>query len=351
MAARYVRLADDPLGTPHTAARCCWCGGPLITNQVQQLRCWTCVSVPCIERQIRYGLYVTYSAAQARELGIPGGAGKRCWHVPLPSQVAPYEWREPYPGYLLWGGRAGPGKSTGARWWLYHRSLNVPGHEALLLRENWDQLQANHTIKMAVEVPKLGGRWMETDRLAVFGKGSDQSLIYCGHMAEADAIERYLGIEYGAIAADEASRYPVDHEGTPVLAELSTRARKEYVDREGRVVSGVFLPVTNPGGPSAAWLQDMCILKTPDVEKFPALRPEYVDGEQVSGYRPEQWHYLAASLKDNPYMRPDYAQTQLAVLSATRYAQLAEGDWNASAAQFFREWSERYHVRRAVLAA
>jgi hypothetical protein len=56
-------------------------------------------------------------------------------------------------------------------------------------------------------------------------------------------------------------------------------------------------------------------------------------------------------LRDNPYMRPDYAQTTLAVLSGTRYKQLAEGDWSAFAGQFFREWNERYHVRRTVFAA
>lgn len=345
-----VRLTDA-LGTAHRKAECCWCHGPLVVNQVEQLRCWTCREPACMLRQVKWGLYVTYTASEARALGLKE-KGKYCWHVPLPSQVAPYEWNAPYPGYLLWGGRAGPGKSTGGRHWLYHRSLTVPGHEALLLRENWDQLKANHTVKMAVEVPKLGGRWMNEDRMAIFGKGSDQSIIYCGHMADVDALERYIGIEYGAIVADEASRYPVNFEGVPVLAELSTRARKEYTDRHGQFVSGVFMPVTNPGGPSAAWLRDMHIDHTPNFEVFPALEPEYDEaGAQVSGYRAEQWHYLAASLKDNPYMREDYAQTQLAVLSGVRYRQLAEGDWDAFDGRFFNEWDPRLHVAVATTAA
>lgn len=345
-----VRLHDAGIGTRHPVACCCWCGGPLVVNQVEQLRCWTCAETACLWRQVRHALFTEVSSREAKALGLK--AGRYGWHVPLPSQVAPYEWDRPYPGYLLWGGRAGPGKSTGGRWWLYHRSLSVPGHEALLLRENWDQLKANHTVKMAVEVPKLGGRWLDTDRMAVFGKGSDQSLIYCGHMADMDAVERYLGIEYGAIVADEASRYPVNHDGVTALAELSTRARKEYIDRQGRAVSSVFMTVTNPGGPSAAWLKEMHIDQTPDYEKFPALRPVVDDGgAQVSGYRKEQWVYLAASLRDNPYMREDYAQTTLAVVSATRYKQLAEGDWNAFEGQFFPEWNEAHHVRRAVIAA
>jgi hypothetical protein len=332
-----VSALTSPIGTAHKTARCCWCEGALVVGQVLELRCWLCPQ--CYRRQVGYALSVKAKAGK-----------ETCYHVPLPSQVPLYE-AAAAGGYLLWGGRAGPGKSTGLRWLLYHRSLSVPGHEALLLRENWDQLQANHTIKMAYEVPQLGGRWLEGDKRAVFGKGSDQSIIYCGHMSEPEAVQRYLGIEYGLIGPDEASIYPVDHEGTTVLAELSTRARRDYVDRLGRLVKGVFLPTTNPGGPSAQWLKDQFIDHTPDFEKFPALRPVYEDGTQVSGYRAEQWRYVAASLRDNPYMRADYKETNLAVLSGTRYKQLAEGDWNASASQFFREWDERLHIRRAVIAA
>lgn len=344
-----MRVETAPLGTPHPRAKCRWCSAHLIVNSVEQLRCWLCPN--CYERQIAYGVFVQYSAAKARELGLPT-AGRYCWHVPLPSQVAPYEWQASFPGYLLWGGMAGPGKSTGGRWWLYHRSLTVPGHEALLLRENNDQLEANHTLKMAVEVPRLGGVWYESKKLAVFGKGSDQALIHCGHMADLAAVQRYLGVEYGAILADEAALYPVTPEGATVLAELSTRARKEYVNREGRVVAPVFMPVTNPGGPSAPWLYEMCIAREPDYERYPALRPEFDEtGTQIGGYRPEQWQFLKATLDENPYMRDDYRRTTLAVLSGTRYKQLAEGDWSAFDGQFFAEWEERYHVRTAAIAA
>lgn len=304
------------------------------------LRCWVCPT--CYPRQLRWALKVHHQKLKTVAY----------YHVPLPSQVPLYE-EAVAGGYVLWGGKAGPGKSTGARRWLYHRSLSVPGHEALLLRENWDQLQGNHTIKMAVEVPLLGGKWYETDRRAVFGTGSSQSIIFCGHMAEADAVTRYLGIEYGAIVADEASLYPLNHEAVPVLAELSTRARRSYRNREGAVVKPVVLSVTNPGGPSAEWLRDMHIRKTPDFEKYPALRPVYDEatGEQVRGYRAEAWRYIKAELRDNPYAPPDYAQTHLAVLSGTRYKQLAEGDWDSFAGQFFKAWDEQYHVRRARLAA
>lgn len=342
--ARPVKLASDPEGTPHRRARCCWCRAALVIARIAELqniasgghdRCWVCPN--CWRRQVSWAL-------MKRE-----GKGKVIYHVPLPSQVLFYESKKPN---RLWGGKAGPGKSVGVRWFLYRRSLAVPGHESLLLRENWDQLRDNHTLKMAVEVPLLGGRWLETDRKAIFGKGSDQSIIHCGHMAEAESVTRYLGIEYGAIVPEEASLYPVTGSGVPVLAELSTRARKEYVDREGNTIPPVFLPVTNPGGPSAQWLSDMFITHTPDLEMFAALRPEVDDetGEQVSGYRAEDWEYLPAELDDNPYMREDYRQTVLANLSTVRYKQLALGDWASFEGMFFPEFDKMIHVQLARIA-
>jgi len=246
---------------------------------------------------------------------------------------------------------AGPGKSHGIRWWLYKRSLAIPGHEALLLRENWDQLDKNHLRPMEREVPALGGKFYKSDRKAEFSVGGHTSIIDCGHMADTDAIGRYIGTEYGAIVPDEASLYPVDQDGVPILAELSTRARKLYKDTNGVPVIPRFVPVTNPGGPSAFWLRDMFIDHTPDLEKFPALRPVFdATGTQTKGYQAKDWAFIPARLQDNPYMRDDYADTDLAVLSGTRYRQLADGDWNVFAGAFFREWQPTregaaWHVR------
>ena len=337
---RPVRLTTDPVGTPHRVARCCWCGASLVIAEIAELenlaaqsgkRCWVCPG--CVDRQL------------AQALVVIQGKKKRLYHVPLPSQVLFYESTV---RYRLWGGKAMPGKSTGVRWWLYKRSLQIPGHEALLLRENWDQLRDNHTLKMELEVPLLGGRWMKEDRMAVFGAGSTQSIIHCGHMADVAALGRYIGIEYGAVVADEAALYPLTPQGAPVLAELSTRSRREYTDREGVLHGPVFLPVTNPGGPSAAWLADMHIHHTPDFEMFPNLRPGYDDdGAQVSGYRAEDWTYLPAQLENNPYAPEDYKTTTLANLSEVRYKQLAEGDWTSFEGMFFPEWHPAVHVVEA----
>lgn len=334
---------QQPIGTPHKTARCCWCASALIVAQVLQKRAWVC---PVDwRRQVKYATYIVPRGKEhARLLGVAIGT-QVCLDVPLPSQAQIEErietFRIQYPGKrlnLTWGGQAGPGKSYGIRWFLYRRSLSTPKHEALLLRENWEQVEKTHIRKMREELPLLGARLV--DRTAVFENGA---YIDCGHMADKEAVNRYLSTGYGVIAPDEATLYPVDDEGTPVLAELSTRARESWPSLQGVPSVPLFVPTTNPGGPSAAWLLDMCIDHTPDFEKFPALAGIKPDGTPV--YNPDHWQYQAASLDDNPYMREDYATTDLAVLSKWRYAQLRHGDWHVFAGQFFSKWLEQSHQR------
>jgi hypothetical protein len=316
---------QQPIGTPHVGATCIWCQRPLIVGQVLDLRCWLC---PVDwRRQVQHATTVKATGkGHAQLLGVAVGTTV-CLNVPLPSQVL---FEECGAKNVLWGGQAGPGKSHGVRWWLYTRSLTVPGHEALLLRENWEQLEKTHLRKMAAELPKLGAKLV--DRTAVFPNGS---FIDCGHMADAAAVSRYLSTEYGAIVPEEASLYPTDTDGNTPLGELSTRARKVYQDLQGKPVRPRFMPVSNPGGPSAGWLLDLFVEHTPDFEKYPALAKKY---------DPAQWVYIPATLDDNPYQDPEYEDT-LAVLSKWRYDQLRHGDWHVFSGQFFSKWQEHRHVR------
>lgn len=317
-------LKDRPIGQAHATATCCWCKAPLVVAQVMQLRCWVC---PIDwRRQVQHALIVTAAHKDhAKLMGVTVGT-KVCLDVPLPSQV---QIEDATAKNILWGGQAGPGKSHGVRKFLYRRSLAVPGHLSLLLRENWDQLDKTHIRNMQAELPLLGARM--ADRTAIFPNGS---FIDCGHMADADSVSRYLSTEYGCIVPEEASLYPVNSEGISPLAELSTRARIDGTDTQGRIVPAKFVPVTNPGGPSHSWLMDLFVDHTPDFDTFPALRETY---------RAEDWLYIPARLDDNPYMRESYKH-DLSVLSKYRYEQLRHGDWHVFAGQFFGKWQERQHV-------
>src|SRR3990167_7194934 len=251
-----VSLTESPIGTLHVKATCCWCGRPLAVGQVIQKRCWLCPAD--YMRQVSKALCVKpQSKGHAKLLGVPVGT-EVCLNVPLPSQAL---FEECAAKNILWGGQAGPGESHGVRWWLYKRSLTTPKHEALLTRENWEQLEKTHIRRMQEELPLIGAEMVGTE-----ARFSNRAFIDCGHMADAKSVSRYLSTEYGTIAPDEASQTPVDSEGLTPLGELSTRARKEFVDVNGQDVRPRFFPASNPGGPSAAGLCGMFIDPTPDLE-------------------------------------------------------------------------------------
>jgi hypothetical protein len=145
---------------------------------------WVCGQPACLTRQMDRALVV-------------GGVVK---YVPLPSQVL---FEESPAKNVLWGGQAGPGKSHGARWWLYKRSLTVPGHEALIAAGELGAAGQDAHPQDEGGVADAGAKLV--DRTAVFPNGS---FIDCGHMADVEAVGRYLSTEYGAIVPDEASCIP-----------------------------------------------------------------------------------------------------------------------------------------------
>ena len=223
--------------------------GALVVGVVVQLRCWLCAV--CWKRQVAQALMVT----------MKGGV-RECVNVPLPSQAL---FEECGAKNVLWG-HAGPGKSHGVRQWLYKRSLMIPDHKALLLRENSKQLETTHLFDMKRELPRLDAKLV--DETARFPNGAE---IHCGHMADEGAVQRYLGTEYGAIVAEEGSLYPVNGQGASTLSELRTRARKDYVDVNGTKVSPKVRGADESRGPSAGYLCDMFVDHTPDYERYPRL--------------------------------------------------------------------------------
>jgi len=255
------------------------------------------------------------------------GKEAQCLFVPVPKQVV--MWECPARN-ILWGGAAGPGKSTGVRWWLYRQCLTIPGFEALLLRENYKQLLQTHIRRMETEARLLGATLVKSEGVLRFPNGS---LIQCGHMEDADAVQNYLSTEYDAIAADEGSQYPIGELGEVPLLELSTRARsnKPLVRAAG---GAKFVIPSNPGGPTSQALLQVFVDHAPDFERYPALQ---------AVYDPANFTYIPATLDDNPYIDPDYLTT-LALLPKWRYEQLRHGDWRIFSGQFFSQWQESHHV-------
>lgn len=312
--------------TVHQTARCCWCRGPLAlvpqarsSEWVLEAHYW-CGNPPCRVRQAEWALSRTVKAGKQKLIEY--------LFVPLPKQV---EFLSRHAPYKLYGGAAGPGKSHAMRWALYRLAQRIPNFRALLLRESYEELEQTHFADMEVEQELVGGRFIKGDHLMVW---ENKSRIIGGHMQDAKAIRRYLSTNYDVIACDEGSQYPCDDRKQPLL-ELSTRARSTKGAAKPLIGDGQFWVATNPGGPSAALLEDFFIRQTPDFEKYPALKKDY---------RPEEWQYIEALLDDNPYSSESY-ERKLAVLPAWRYQQLRHAQWGITEGQFFDEWNSGWHVR------
>lgn len=283
---------------------------------------WWCGEPGCRRRQLACA--ISRQAWQGRQ------PVHERWFVPLPLQAEFYERRAPR---KLWGGAAGPGKSFGARRLALRKCLMTPGLNVLLLRKTFPELERTHIKALRREADDLGFTWSESRKTAEFP--TSKASLECGHLEDADAVQKYLSAEYDLIIGDEAVQFDPDG-----LMEVMSRAR---TTNEAVIAAGgaeVWL-VTNPGGPSHALLKDLFITKTPDVERYPAL---------AAHYRPEEWRFIPATLDDNPYLDPAYETLALSGLRKARYEQLRHADWDVAEGQFFEEFSERVHVQAVTLA-
>lgn len=293
---------------------------------------WWCLTPECYRKQLKYGISRQVTEWQRIDgQNIPKTRYERL-HIPTPKQVTYSSSRAKK---RLFGGSAGPGKSTEGRRGMYRKALDIPGYEGLILRETFPELERTHLRRMAIEEEWFGDQaeFIESKRVMKFRNGS---LIECGHMDDERALQKYLSTEYDEIMADEGSRFDPMR-----LLELSTRARsskQKVLDLGGPW----FDVVSNPGGRAADMLYDLFIVKEVDPEKYPVLAG--VDEEGKPFYDPSEWEYIPATLDDNPYIDPAYVKA-LAVLQPWRYQQLRYGDWLAKAGMFFSSWRDGHHTR------
>jgi hypothetical protein len=308
--------------TQHPTASCCWCQSKL--EQIENV--WWCPQKECRTKQRESGIAFQVPTI---EKGKHTGWGWTYWFTPLPSQ-AEFERRQA--PRKLWGGAAGPGKSYGARRLAMRRCQVIPNYSVLLLRKTFPELERTHIKAMRRESQELGFTWAESRKTAEFKNGST---IECGHMEDADSVQKYLSTEYDLIIAEEGVQFQPD-----ALMELMSRARTSNPHVIARGGAEVWIP-TNPGGPSHALLRDLFITHTPDIERYPAMKTKY---------RAEQWCFIPAKLDDNPYLDPDYESLALSGLRKARYEQMRHGDWDAAEGMFFEDFSSRTHSRELQLA-
>lgn len=238
---------------------------------------------------------------------ITGEKSVNRFFTPTPKQIlallCPYR-------NLMWGGRAGTGKSHWLRNEAYMRCLSVPGYRALLLRRQFTELRDTHLDKAAVEASQIGATWRASEFTVVFKNGSR---LRFGHCENDDAVKTYLSSEFDWIGFDEGSTF-TDYAFWFICSRL--RTTKPGVVPLCRVGS-------NPG---AQWCRRTFITRD-------------ITADEQPGYNADDYFFIPATIEDNPHVNKAEQEARLNSLPSEALRKMyRDGDWDAVEGQMFDEW-------------
>ena len=245
------------------------------------------------------------------------GEVTRRFYIPTPKQVMMHMSTV---RNLLWGGRAGTGKSWALRHDAYMRCLTIPGYRVLILRRQFTELRDTHLDKAAIEVPILTGserNWRASENTALFPHPNGMvSRIRFGHCQTDDDVRQYLSSEFDLIIYDEGSTF--------------TEYAVRFINSRLRTAKKGVTPLVRIGSnPGAQWLYRYYIAKDVTAEDDPS-------------YKPEDYHYIPATIEDNHHINLEEQEMRLNALPSEALRKMyRDGDWLAVEGQFFSEWSPK----------
>ena len=240
------------------------------------------------------------------------------------------EFHESRAKYRLFGGAAGPGKTTALLWEAIRKANEVPGCDTLLLRRTYPELESSLLAQFRRDVPRCAyKKFNESKYVVTWKNGSTTRFGYCRNEND---VYRYQGAEFLFIGVDELTHFTLKQ-----WQFLSSRNRcPSKKDIYGRRPRPCMAGATNPGNIGHAWVKALWVDKAPP--------PGF---EQAALYDPRDYDFIRARLADNPIYANDaeYRKTLAALPEHLRKAFL-EGDWNVFAGQYFDIFDYGRHTAR-----
>lgn len=178
-----------------------------------------------------------------------------------------------------------------------------PGLKCLLLRKNSASNLENFTEarkKILKKIPHKFNKFRGTLWLP-----ENESCLILGHFQNEKDIDKYLGLEYDAIAVEEATTLTRNK-----YADIQTCCRTSKRGWRPRMYS-----TTNPGGIGHAWYRAKFILP-------------YKAGNQTTT------RFIPSLVRDNPWNNQDYVKI-LEKLTGWKKRAWLDGDWDIAAGQYF----------------
>jgi phage terminase large subunit len=236
--------------------------------------------------------------------------------------------------YRLFGGAAGPGKTTALLWEAIYQAHDVPGSDSLLLRRTYPELESSLLAYFRRDVPRgLYRSYNDSKHVVTWNNGSTTRFGYCRNERD---VYQYQGAEFLFVGLDELTHFTLKQ-----WQFLTSRNRcpiDTYTDasRKGERVYSSMAGATNPGNVGHAWVKALWVDHVPP----PGFeRPELYD--------PGDYYFIPAQIKDNRIYAEDaeYRKTLEALPEHLRRAFL-EGDWNVFAGQYFDVFDVGRHTAR-----
>lgn len=231
---------------------------------------------------------------------------------PSPKQLEFFKANARHIGY---GGSRGGGKSWAVRMKLVLLCLSYDNLNCLLLRRTLGELKKNHTFPLLKILHGIA-KYHDDDKCFTFPNGSKLFLGYCE--AEKDVLQ-FQGQEYDVIALEEATHF--------------TESQMTFITTCNRSVRTDFKPrmyySSNPGGVGHTWFKRL-----------------FIDRDYKNKEKAENYQMIFANVYDNKVLldsNPEYLEILENLPDDLRRAHL-DGDWDALAGQYFREFKRSIHV-------
>jgi phage terminase large subunit len=232
------------------------------------------------------------------------------------------EFHESNAKYRLFGGAAGPGKTTALLWEAIGQAREVAGCDTLLLRRTYPELESSLISQFRRDVPRsMYKSYNESKHVVTWLNGSTTRFGYCRNESD---VYQYQGAEFLFIGIDELTHFTLKQ--WQFLTSRNRCPARVYSDGKnaGKRIVPCMAGATNPGNIGHAWVKALWVDK-----EVPA-------GFERSGYRASDYEFIRARLDDNPIYANDldYRRTLESLPEHLRRAFL-DGDWNVFAGQYF----------------
>jgi len=216
---------------------------------------------------------------------------------------------------VLYGGRAGTGKTIALRNDGHARCLTQRGYRCLLVRRQMTELRDTHLDKLSVEADAIGARYRASETTVVYT--ATNSRFRFGHVEDDAALKQYLSSEFDCIYFDELATFTEFQ-----FRFLCSRLRTQKTgDKAGSI------PLVRAGSnPGMMWMYDYFIAKDVDADRDP-------------GYNPDHYQFIPATVADNPHQDPAEYNIRLNSLPTEALRKMyRDGDFDSVEGQFYEEW-------------